>query len=99
MITFLLLLRTYWRAIAIVMVFIGTFYAGWHIRGVSDDLKVYKQNEATAKADNKVADTFEKAQAKIQANFDNLDLKPTYESSYSCLIPANGLRLIAEATK
>jgi len=92
---FLILLRQYW----IVIAFAACFSAGYYLKGLQvkagqqkDIIKVINHNNTAASA-------FEDARRKIESEFENVDLKVTYEDSYSCPIPPDGLQLLLDATR
>lgn len=96
---FILLLKAYWKELAIFTILALVFYSGWHLRGEKDELKAFEESK---KAEAIIYDTskqFEMDRAKLEEKYNNIDLKATYENSYSCVIPVNGLRILSEATK
>ncbi len=87
-------IRQYWIIIALT----GAFMAGWHLKSL---MYVAAENRALisqAKLNDKAATHFEKIEANIEEKYNNLNTKVTYADAYSCVIPADGLRLLAEAT-
>ncbi len=95
---FLLALRGHWQALGIMLVIILVFFSGWHLRGISIDAKLYKESDKLIITANKVSNNYELANTEINKIYDNLNTKVTYENTYSCIIPADGLRLLSEAT-
>lgn len=87
-----------WRIVVIALLFVASLFTGWHLRGNYDDSKQQKAFLEQAKTDDKQSTSYEKSLAEINALYNNLDTKPTYENSYSCTIPADGLRLLRAAT-
>lgn len=99
MINFLLLLRGHWQTTGLVILFAITFFIGWHLRGIQDDVKELRAVKAKIEADNKIGSVFEYDKQKLDDYYNNLNTKVTYENAYSCNIPADGLRLLSQATR
>lgn len=94
------------------LMFIGAmaivFIMGWDTKRLQDEAadrkELQKQIEATQlaqKQTNAVAAHYEETVAAWSANYNDINqkLKATYaNSAYRCTIPADGLRLLAQAT-
>src|SRR5882757_1052183 len=87
-------IKQYWILIALS----GAFFVGYHIRSLQYKVQENHALIAQTKIDDKAATHFEKIQANIDEKYDNFNTKVTYENAYSCVIPADGLRLLSEAT-
>ncbi len=88
---------TFFRQYWVLGVVFGAFILGYYIRGVQCSAMVLKSVvRATANA-NQQSQLFEDKDAKITQQFENLQIKN--ENDYTCLIPADGLLLLREATR
>lgn len=92
---FLQFIRQYWIIIALS----GAFLTGWHLKSLTYAAAENHVLISQAKLNDKAATHFEKIQAQIEEKYNNLNTKVTYADAYSCVIPADGLRLLAEATR
>lgn len=90
----LLFIRKYWFLIVLG----ATFYAGYYLRGLQETAAqihdIIKQSENY----NKPSVMFENLHTDIDTLYTNINTKVTYEDTYSCIIPANGLQLLRAAT-
>lgn len=101
------LLLGWWKEIAFVGVIILAFAAGWHYRDLQADVEYNKQimvglqstHDSEDNAD-KQGEKYEAIYAKINEDVYTLrqNMRSTYvDDAYRCLIPADGLRLLADA--
>lgn len=89
----------YGKEILIVGVIFVSFMVGYQYRGMRELAKVQKAIIEQTITDNKISGELEKALTNINSQYENIDMKVTYEVDYNCVISADGLRLIRAATK
>ena len=91
---FLQFFRNYW----IIIVLTGVFFAGYHLRSIQyagqEERNLIKESQKQQRTDSAYADM----DAQINKLYDNLNEKVTYADTYSCIIPADGMRLLSQAT-
>lgn len=76
------------------------FVTGYYIKGKQVQIKQQKELINLINRNDKIAQEFEKERAKIESEFNNIDLKVTYEKAgFDCAIPSDGLRILSEATR
>ncbi len=102
-------LLAYWKQICIGMCIIIIFLAGWHVRGLQEAAKAEVRLQAEIarikllqEVVNKRAANYEKTVAAINIKTDevNQKLKVTYaDSAYRCIIPNDGLHILATANR
>ncbi len=64
----LLLIRANWRLIAIALAILGTFYAGYHVRGAFDQIAADKLLQAQIEANKQAQDDLNAKSAKVEAD-------------------------------
>jgi hypothetical protein len=92
---------TYWKPIAIALIVIGIFFAGWHYENLRMDAKELKQTEVDIKqANKKIAED-----NKIDADYDRTvtvieNSKPEVpdEKASNCPLPIEWLRSLRAVT-
>ncbi len=75
------------------------FATGYHASNLMHDAKTAKAVEVENADSNKKSTEFEKSLSAINTQYSLIDKKATYENSYNCIIPADGLQLLRAATK
>ena len=93
------MLLAYWKPILIVLLEFIIFFSGYHLRGLKEEVKTQREIIHQAARENESAGKYEDSLSIINNMYDNLNTKVTYENDYSCPIPPDGLRLLAEATR
>lgn len=96
---FLTFLEGNWRTIGVISLIGLIFFCGWHLRGWKEAVRQEREMTQELQAQQKTAGGFEKSLNNINNQYDKLNLQPTYANPYSCLIPADGLRLLSAATR
>ncbi len=96
---FLTLLQTNFKPLAILASIMLVFYSGWHLRGKQEELKAFEASERAEAIVYDISKEFETKRAELEEKYNNIDTKVTYESTYSCVIPVDGLRILSQATK
>ncbi len=64
----LLLIRNNWKAIAILLAVLATFYAGYHVRGAFDQIAADKVLQAQIEANKQAQDSLNAKSAKIETD-------------------------------
>ena len=98
----LLLLKSYWKPLSIVLAVLLVFNAGYQFRAMQDKATEAKEIKQEVKAGNEASTALETTTQAIQKQTDNLNqqLKVTYaEIGNRCPIPASGLRILKEASR
>ncbi len=90
---------TYWKQIIIALLIIIIFLSGYRLRAIQDNAKEAKAINIQSNKNNISSLEFEKIKADIDRVYDNVDFKVTYENSYNCVIPNDGLLILQQATK
>lgn len=92
---FILFIRRYW----ILVVIACAFYAGYYLRGLQETVRQIHAINLQNEKQQSTSIIFENTQAEILKLYSNIDTRRTYENNYNCIIPADGLQLLAEATR
>lgn len=85
----------YW----IIFVLSGAFCAGYYLRGLQYDASQKITLISQANKNTKLSENFEGAREEIDRLYENIKIEATYADSYNCIIPADGLQLLKQATR
>lgn len=64
----LLLLRQYWKPLAVLLAILATFYAGYHVRGAFDQVAADKLLQSQIEANEKAQDELNAKAKKVEAD-------------------------------
>lgn len=88
-----------WKILIFACYTLLIFYSGYNIKATQEKLRVYKENEKSIIEAGVKASAYEDAKIQIDKIYENIDTKVTYENGYDCIIPADGLHILTEATR
>lgn len=89
----------YWGEVVLCIIAALIFFSGWHLRGLQDVEKEQNAIITQAKNASDISVNYEESLAMINELSEKLDTKVTYENTYNCLIPADGLQLLSKAIR